>query len=33
MLGLDAKNEKYWVDPTKNNRAAFFVPQSDLIKE
>lgn len=32
MLGRDAKNQKYWTDP-KTGRPAFFVPQSDLIKD
>lgn len=30
MYGADAKNEKYWKDPKKENRFAYFVPQSDL---
>lgn len=30
LYGYDAKQEKYWADPTGNNRPAYFVPQSDL---
>lgn len=31
MYGADAKNdEKYWKDPKKENRYAYFVPQRDL---
>lgn len=32
MMGRDAKHPKYWTDPG-TNRAAFFVPQSDLIQD
>lgn len=31
MFGTDAKNKKYWADPTGKGRHAYFVPQSDLL--
>jgi len=33
MYAKDAKQEKYWADPQKTNRWAFFVPQKDLIDD
>lgn len=30
IFGRDAKQEKFWCDPTCLNRHAFFVPQSEL---
>lgn len=30
MYGKDGKDEKYWDDPTKTNRPAYFIPRSDL---
>jgi hypothetical protein len=33
MFARDAKQPKYWNDPTGKGRPAYFVPQSDLIDE
>jgi len=33
MYAKDAKQQKYWSDPQKTNRPAFFVPQKDLIDD
>jgi len=33
MYGHQAKQQKYWSDPQKTNRFAYFVPQSDLIQD
>lgn len=30
LYGRDAKQEKFWSDPTGKNRWAFFVPQTEL---
>jgi hypothetical protein len=30
LHGANGKQEKYWSDPTGNNRHAFFVPVADL---
>lgn len=30
IYASEGKQEKYWADPTRKNRHAFFVPQSDL---
>ena len=32
MFGLEGKQQRFWRDPTGNNRHAFFVPQSALNK-
>ena len=32
MYGKDAKQTKYWADPQRTNRPAYFVPQLDLIQ-
>ena len=33
MYGRQAKQQKYWSDPQKTNRPAYFVPQTDLIQD